>query len=87
MKITGGISVYDLIMAVGLILTAIRMAVQYHVMKRVQVALHAAETDVEKLRSGHQTHTLQIVQLQQMHDGVEESHPPEPSPDESPSHQ
>ena len=49
------VSIYDLLMLAGLILTAIRMAVQYHVLKRVQGALHDAELDVEKLKRKHPT--------------------------------
>ena len=35
----------------------------------------------------HRLHSRQIAQLQQMHSGTQEDHPPEPSPGEGPSHQ
>jgi hypothetical protein len=55
MTFTTKVSPYDLLMLGGLVLTAIRMAVQYHVLKRVQRALHDAEADVEKLKRKHPT--------------------------------
>jgi len=53
MTFTTRVSPYDLLLLGGLILTAIRMAVQYHVLKRVRAALHDAEVDVEKLKRKH----------------------------------
>ncbi|HUY10586.1 MAG TPA: hypothetical protein VMW80_14285 [Candidatus Dormibacteraeota bacterium] len=50
---SGAFSWYDLVMVIGLALTAIRMAVQYRVLKRVRAALGDALADVEKLKRKH----------------------------------
>jgi hypothetical protein len=68
--ISGKFSWYDLVMLIGLVLTAIRMAVQYHSIKRVENALGDARAEVERLLHMHPS------------DGPE--HPPEYSPGEGP---
>lgn len=55
MKISTSVSIYDILIAVGLILTALRMLAQYHVLKRLQRALADAKADVEKLKRKHPT--------------------------------
>lgn len=47
------VSIYDIIIAAGVILTAIRMVAQYHVLRRIQTALHDAETEVARLTLKH----------------------------------
>jgi hypothetical protein len=53
MDISTKVSVYDILIAVGLVFTGIRMASQYRVVKRIRAALHDAEADVEKLKRKH----------------------------------